>query len=184
MTTTTLSVLAALVLSAEMLAAQSAGDAETLKLLRQTIADQKRHPDKVIRTYTNLPPVEVKSDAPASDSEPAPVVVAQSKPKPAPESNPAPAPTMTAERKAAAAELERQYLSGKLSERKYKKALEELDNPSKAPAAQTKPKPTPANVATPPPTEATPPKPSPGQAVTTPTPPTSPTQPAANQKRV
>jgi len=84
---------------------------------------------------------------------------------------------LPAEKKAAAAELERQYLNGKLSARQYQKALAELENPSKPPAGESKPKPAPA-------TASTPPKPPPGQGVASPTPATPPPQPATNQQRV
>lgn len=181
MITSTFCLLVAGVLSAGTLAAQSPSDSDSLKLLRQTIADQKKYPDKVIRTYTNLPPAEAKSAAPAD--EPAPVAVAQS--KPAQESKPAPPPSMTAaDKKAAAAELERQFLNGKISERKYKKALADLEDPSKPPPSQTKSKPAPPTAVTPPTTAATPVKPPPGQGVATPTTAPPPSQPATNQQRV
>ncbi len=174
MKTATIGFLLAVAVGTGTLAAQSTGDSDALKLLRQTIADQKLYPDKVIRTYTNLPPAEVKSAAPASEA--APLAVAQS--KPAPESKPAPPPAVPpADKKAAAAELERQFLNGKLSARKYQKALAELENPSKPPAGQASPKPAPT-------TTATAPKPSSGPAVAPPTTPVPPPQPAANQKRV
>jgi len=174
MTTSTFGLLAAGVLSAGTLAAQSPSDSETLKLLRQTLEDQKRNPGKIIRTYTNLSPAEEKSAAPASED--APIAVAQSKPAPDPKPAP-PAPALPADKKAAAAELERQYLNGKLSARQYQKALAELENPSKPPAGESKPKPAPA-------TASTPPKPPPGQGVASPTPATPPPQPATNQQRV
>lgn len=92
--------LSALVALAQAAAAQAPApgdaDAETLRLLRQTIAEQTRHPDKILRTLTN--------DAPVT--------------KPA-----APAATP---RSAAAAELERRYLAGKMSLRDYEKALARL----------------------------------------------------------
>lgn len=184
MTTSTKVLLVAVVLGAGSLPAQSQGESESLKLLRQTIADQKQYPDKVIRTYTNLPPTEAKSAAPASEAPPV-AVVAQSKPAPTPEPKtapPSPPPSSenaSADKKAAAAELERQFLNGKISARKYQKALAELENPSKPPATQAKPKPAPTTASTP-----TPPKPSSGPSVATPTTPESPPQPAANQKRV
>src|SRR6266496_4763168 len=114
MTKATVGLLAAVVIGVGRLAAQSQSDSESLKLLRQTIADQKHNPNKVIRTYTNLPPAELTNAAPARDA--APLAVAQS--KPAPESKPAPPPGgLPANKKAAAAELERQFLNGKLSAR-------------------------------------------------------------------
>jgi len=180
MTTSTKALLVAVVLGAGSLAAQSQGESESLKLLRQTIADQKRYPDKVIRTYTNLPPAEAKSAGPTTEAPPV-AIVAQSKPAPEPKTAPpSPPPSSenaTADKKAAAAELERQFLNGKISARKYQKALAELENPSKPPATQAKPKPAPT-------TAATPPKPSSGPGIVTPTTPESPVQPAANQKRV
>src|SRR5206468_6822192 len=115
--------LVAVVVGAGPLAAPSQSDSESLKLLRQTIADQKRNPGKVIRTYTNLPPAELTNAVPVSEA--APLAIAQS--KPAPESKPAPPPGgLPADKKAAAAELERQFLNGKLSARQYQKALAAL----------------------------------------------------------
>ncbi len=125
----------------------ASSDTNTLKVLRQTIAEQQRHPDKIIRTPTNLPPT-----AHASAQFDSPVV------KPA-SPNVAPAPA-----KSAAAELEKQYLEGKLTGRQYQKALAELERrgnssaPSKSPKAVASPKagrgPQPANepaIPTPPP---------------------------------
>jgi hypothetical protein len=174
MTNLTAGLLAAIMVGAGTLVAQSQSDPETLKLLRQTLADQKRNPDKVIRNYTNLPPAEVTSPAPAREA--APQTVAQSKPPE--QSKPAPPPAVpSADKKAAAAELERQFLNGKLSARQYQKALAELENPSKPATGQATPvsKPAPAP---------TPPKGSSGPVVVAPATPTPAPQPAANQKRV
>jgi hypothetical protein len=73
-------------------------DAYTLELLRRTLEEQQRNPDKVIRTATNLPPAAA-----------APVPVAPSAVPASPE----------------LAELERQYLAGKLSAKQYQKAVEQ-----------------------------------------------------------
>ena len=176
MTTSTVGLLVAVLIADGTRAAQSPGDSESLNLLRQTIADQKRNPGKVIRTYTNLPPAEVKSAAPASEA--APLAVAQS--KPAPESKPAPPPgVLPADKKAAAADLERQFLNGKLSARQYQKSLAELDNPSKPAAGQAAAKSKPA-----PKTTADSPRPSSGQGVVAPATPASPPQPTASHKQV
>jgi hypothetical protein len=92
-----LSVLVALAQAAAAQApAPGDADAETLLLLRQTIAEQTRHPDKILRTLTN--------DAPVAK----------------------PAASAATPRSAAAAELERRYLAGKMSQREYEKALARL----------------------------------------------------------
>ena len=184
MKTPTLGLLAAVVVGTGTLAAQtqSSGESDSLKRLRQIIAEQKQNPDKVIRDInTNPPPTEATNAAPGQKV--APKTVSAARPslefKPAPPAEPPPG------KKAAAAELERQFLNGKLSERKYKKALTELDNVSKPVAepvaVQAAPQPKPALPAPPPPP---PPKPSPEKVVVSPAPPTSPPQPAANHKSV
>jgi len=205
MKTLTLGFLAAVVVGTGTLAAQtqSSGESDSLKRLRQIIAEQKQNPDKVIRDInTNPPPAEATNAA--SGQKGAPTTGPASRPPL--EFKPAPPPEPPTGKKAAAAELERQFLNGKLSERKYKKALAELDNPSNPPASQTKTKPAPSTAttlptttattpaptttattpapttaATPPTTAVTPSKPPPGQSVVTPT---TPPQPAANQKSV
>ncbi len=73
-------------------------DAYTLELLRRTLDEQQRNPQKVIRTATNLPPATV-------------------------------APT-TAHASPELAELERQYLAGKLSPKQYQKAVEQAQRKS------------------------------------------------------
>lgn len=87
-------------------------DAEALRLLRQTVAEQARQPDRIIRT-------------PLDDTPPAAKA-------------PAPPPTP---RSAAAAELERRFLAGKMSAREYEKALGRLQlaSPSNAPNTRVKP---------------------------------------------
>lgn len=170
MTTSTIGLLAAALAISSTLGAQSADDSDSLKLLRQTIADQKRNPDKVIRTYTNLPPAEVTNALPAREAAPLTLptskTVAQSK-------TASPSAMPRAEKKAAAAELERQFLNGKLSARQYQKALAELDKPSKPAAGQAASTPKPA------PTTLPGPSTGPGAAA-----PASPPPDAANQKRV
>ncbi len=74
-------------------------DAYTLELLRRTLEEQQRNPEKVIRTATNLPPTTVAAAAPVA---------------------PATAPASSE-----LAELERQYLAGKLSAKQYQKAVEQ-----------------------------------------------------------
>ena len=69
-------------------------DAYTLDLLRRTLDEQQKNQGKVIRTATNQPPASVSA---------APV-----------------APTTTP----GMAELERQYLAGKISSKQFQKALE------------------------------------------------------------
>lgn len=174
MTKPTLGLLVAIMVGAGTFVARSQSESETLKLLRQTIADQKRNPDKVIRNYTNLPPAEVTNPAPAREE--VPTAVAQSKPPPQPKPAPPPA-ALSGDKKAAAAELERQFLNGKLSARQYQKALAELENTSKSATGPATPvsKPAPAP---------TPPKGTPGQVVVAPATPTPTPQPAANQKHV
>ncbi|MEY2408460.1 MAG: hypothetical protein QOF48_1130 [Verrucomicrobiota bacterium] len=102
-------------------------DTNSMKLLRQTIADQKRFPDKVIRTYTNVPPEHAQPVSPASI---APPDVPVFKPEPAPAA-------LSTPHAAAAAALERQFLDGKLSARQYQKALADLDRPNSAPPKTT-----------------------------------------------
>lgn len=173
MTKATVGLLVAVVVGAARLAAQSQSDSETLKLLRQTIADQKRNPDKVIRTYTNLPPAELTNAAPARDAAPPAVPKA----KAVAESNPAPPAVMpTTDKKAAAADLERQFLNGKLSARQYQKALADLQNPSKPAAGQAASMSKPA--LTPAPSRST------GAGVAAPVSPAPPPQATAEQKRV
>ena len=180
MKTATSGLLVAVLFGAGTLAAQtqSSGEPDSLKRLRQIIAEQKQNPDKVIRDTNSSPSAEVTNAAPKV----APTNVSAR--RPALEYKPAPPPEALTGKKAAAAELERQFLNGKISERKYKKALGELENPSKPPASQTETKPAPSTVATPPTTPVAPPKPPPGQVVATPTTRESQPQPAANQKRV
>ena len=48
--------------------APAGSDTNTLDLLRQTLAEQQRHPDKIIRTPTNAP-------APISEFKPGPPAV-------------------------------------------------------------------------------------------------------------
>ena len=69
-------------------------DAYMLELLRRTLDEQKKNPGKVIRAATNQPPASV-SAAPVAPTTP---------------------PAM--------AELERQYLAGKITSKQYQKALE------------------------------------------------------------
>jgi hypothetical protein len=78
-----------------------------------------------------------------------------------------------ADKKSAAAELERQFLNGKLTARQYQKALAELDQPSKPAAGQA------ASTSKPAPTTLPSPSTSPGVAA-----PASPPQATAEQKRV
>src|SRR5262245_43469108 len=114
MTKTIAGLLAAFLAGTGTLLAQSPSDAETLRLLRQTIEDQKRNPDKVIHNYTstNLPPAEKTNATPAR--EPASKAAAKSKPVAAVAESKAasPAAMSAGDKKAAAAELERQFLNG------------------------------------------------------------------------
>lgn len=77
-------------------------DAYMLELLRRTLDEQKKNPGKVIRAATNQPPASV-STAPVSSTTP---------------------PEL--------AELERQYLAGKISSRQYQNALEALERAQKS----------------------------------------------------
>ena len=77
-------------------------DAYTLDLLRRTLDEQQKHQGKVIRTAAT-PPSATVSAAPA-------------------------APTTTPEM----AELERQYLAGKISSKQFQKALEALERAQKS----------------------------------------------------
>ena len=55
-------ILVALLLASSKLRAQTPApatntpDTNVMKLLRMTIAEQTRNPDRIIRTYTNIPP--------------------------------------------------------------------------------------------------------------------------------
>ena len=105
-------------------------DTNTLDVLRQTLAEQQRHPDKIIRTPTNLPaalPASTESEMPALKQGTASV---------------AQLPTKSS----AAAALEKQYLEGKLTGRQYQKALADLErkdssgSPAKSPKLVKSPK--------------------------------------------
>lgn len=100
----------------------SGADTNVLKALRATLAEQQRHPDRIIHSATN---------APASQAQPVDAPVFQPSPPPG-------GPVST--KAAAAAALERQYLEGKLSARQYQKALAELDRANKAPVVTASPK--------------------------------------------
>lgn len=79
--------------------AQPAGvktnDTYTIELLRRTLQEQKHNPDKVIHTLTNLPPEATRNLATNAPVSPE------------------------------AAELERQYLAGKISAKQFQKGLEQ-----------------------------------------------------------
>ena len=74
-------------------------DAYTLELLRRTLDEQQRNPDKVIRTATNLPSATVAAATSVAPS--------------------------TAHALPELAELERQYRAGKLSPKQYQNAVEQ-----------------------------------------------------------
>lgn len=142
-------------------------DPNSLKLLRQTIADQTRNPDKVIRTYTNLPPRQTQLVSPAAVPPPDVPVFKPDPPRTAPLSSKA----------AAAAVLERQFLEGKLTARQYQKALADLER-ANSPTGDSLAKPkSPAIVASP---KASPgPPPALDPAISTPPP-----QPTLRQQKV
>jgi len=98
-------------------------DPETLKALRQTLAEQARHPDKIIPTSNA---VSSHARAEAWAKEPAPAETPVFKPEP-PKSQP------VSTKAAAAAALERQFLERRLSERQYRKALADLERANTAP---------------------------------------------------
>ena len=132
---------------------------QSMKLLRETIADQTRNPGKVIRTYTNLPPQHAQLVSPVAVT---PAEVPVFRPDP-PRTEP------LSPKAATAAVLERQFLEGRLSSRQYRKALADLERAnspsgeatakSKSPAVANAPKSSrgapaamePANVKAPPP---------------------------------
>lgn len=108
----------------------ASSETNTLNVLRQTIAEQQRHPDKIIRTPTNLPSAFLASaqlDSPALKAA-------------------SPSEAQVPTKASATAALEKQYLEGKLTGRQYQKALGELERmdnstvPGKSPKAVTSPK--------------------------------------------
>jgi hypothetical protein len=90
----------------------NANQAEAMELLRRTIAEQQGNPNKVIRTLTNHP---APAARPLHTNIPAPGPAAR--PPSAPPSNQIPMPL---------AELERQYLEGKISAKQYQRTLVQL----------------------------------------------------------
>lgn len=104
--------LAFVLIVAPTLRAQSPAGADTnsLKVLRQTLVEQQRHPDQIIRTATDAPVTQAQADAAKASSQ------------------------------SAAAALERQFLEGKLSARQYQKALAALERGNKPPGIAASPK--------------------------------------------
>jgi hypothetical protein len=114
-------------------------DPQSMKLLRETLADQARNPGKIIRTYTNPPPQQPPPQPQTQLVSPAEVPAA---PIPVYTAADSPRSETLSPKAAAAAALERQFLNGKLNERQYKKALADLEHANANPrAAETAAKP-------------------------------------------